>query len=261
MIAALARAGAAFDEPAWIRSAERAARRINDSLRSPDGWLLHSLFGDRADVPGLLDDYAFFSDAQLALFESTGNPEWLRGAREDAIRMTSRFTAEDGALYHTADEIPVLVRQKLWWEGALPSGMAVAVQVLFRLSHVTGDAELLDRAFQLTDAAQPLLEQIPSGLSAFLTGLMHAREASRQIVLVDGSRFDELKAVVDAAYVPDAVCFTVTDALRAELAELAPFTATMSCVGGQATAYVCRNMVCEQPITDPAELAAVLRTP
>jgi uncharacterized protein YyaL (SSP411 family) len=42
---------------------------------------------------------------------------------------------------------------------------------------------------------------------------------------------------------------------------LAPYTRQMHAVGGRATAYVCENFTCREPLTDTEALKIVLGTP
>src|SRR5581483_295958 len=69
MIAALARAGGALEEPAWLAMAERAAAFVWKHMRNPQGRLLHRYRQGEAAVPALLDDHAFLAWAFLELYE------------------------------------------------------------------------------------------------------------------------------------------------------------------------------------------------
>ena len=57
---------------------------------------------------------------------------------------------------------------------------------------------------------------------------------------------------------PSAVIVEITDAHRAELARLLPWTGPLVLRDGRATAYVCRNFACEMPATSPEELGRQL---
>ncbi|MDP1995213.1 MAG: thioredoxin domain-containing protein, partial [Ignavibacteria bacterium] len=71
MIAALAKAGAVFEEEKFVRFAESAVRFILDNLKTGDGLLLHRFRDDEAAINGNLDDYAFIIFAFLELYDAT----------------------------------------------------------------------------------------------------------------------------------------------------------------------------------------------
>ena len=85
--------------------------------------------------------------------------------------------------------------------------------------------------------------------SAHSTALFPAAE-----IAVVG-HLDELRAAALAGYKPNTV-FAFADAPTDDV----PLLAGKGLVGGKPAAYVCENFTCQSPVTDPAELAAVLVT-
>ena len=80
-IAALARASAVFDEPAWLGIARAAFDFIMTKLRGADGRLLHAWREGHPGARALIDDYSSMARAALALFEASGEPRDLEAAR------------------------------------------------------------------------------------------------------------------------------------------------------------------------------------
>jgi uncharacterized protein YyaL (SSP411 family) len=94
-----------------------------------------------------------------------------------------------------------------------------------------------------------------AGLSAW-----HADHA--QVVIVgspgdDGAR--ALQREVAKQYRPFAVVMSLAPGgpQRAVAAQI-PFVGAMTAKDGRATAYVCRNFTCREPVTNPEALAAAL---
>ncbi len=71
MIAALAKASAVFDQPAWLQRAENAFAFIVTHM-GQDGRLAHSWRAGRTLELAFLEDYALMAAAAIALFEHTG---------------------------------------------------------------------------------------------------------------------------------------------------------------------------------------------
>ncbi len=82
MIAALARAGRAFDSPVYIEMAKTAMHFILARMRSQDGGLLHRYRRGDAAITGFADDYAFIIHALIELYETTFDPHYFRTALE-----------------------------------------------------------------------------------------------------------------------------------------------------------------------------------
>ncbi len=136
MISTLASAYTALGNQAYIVAAVRAARWAVDHLQRPDGALHVHWRDDVAQGEGLLNDYAQTSIAALALYRATLEDRWLSWAVSLSRTMLSRFEdREKGGFFLTPHSgEPLIARPKETYDGAEPSGNALALQALITLS-------------------------------------------------------------------------------------------------------------------------------
>ena len=112
---------------------------------------------------GLLEDYAYEGWALLELFRATGEERYLRRAGALAQEMEGRFGDPAGGYYlYGAESEALVVRPKETYDGAVPSGNAMAALVLLRLSRYTGE----DRWRQAAERQLQFLRAVP-GETAF----------------------------------------------------------------------------------------------
>lgn len=139
-IGALAAAGRILERPDYLTAAEAAAGYWSSTLMDPHGRLVHSGYGLRMGYDGLLEDYAYGAWAWLELFRATGRQEALAQAKALAQAMEGQFALPEGgfALYGRESEALILRPVELY-DGAVPSGNAMAALVLLRLSRETGE--------------------------------------------------------------------------------------------------------------------------
>ena len=139
MIAALARAGFLFDEPRYLEAATRAVTFIRDHLTDETGCLLARWRAGDAAHAGKLDDYAFYVWGLLELYGATFQTDYLSEAcRMTEILLDGFFDSEWGGFYPYSDQGEQLItRTKEVYDGAMPSGNAVAALVLSRLARLT----------------------------------------------------------------------------------------------------------------------------
>nr|WP_017202604.1 thioredoxin domain-containing protein [Microbacterium barkeri] len=93
-IGALARAGAAFDESAWIDAAVAAADAVLRANRDSDGVLVRASLDGRASAAvATVADLALLADGLFALALATGEVQWAttaRGILDHAMQVTTR---------------------------------------------------------------------------------------------------------------------------------------------------------------------------
>ena len=113
MIAALAEAGAALDEPRYTEAAVACAEFILRDLRDADGRLLRTYNDGGAKLDGYLEDHAFLLEALIALFETTCEERWFTEARALADTLIARFAdPENGGFFSTAADGEALIARR-----------------------------------------------------------------------------------------------------------------------------------------------------
>ncbi|WP_119167373.1 thioredoxin domain-containing protein [Algihabitans albus] len=259
MIAALARAAPVFGEDDWLTAAERAFAFVVEEMQE-DGRLRHSWRHGRLKHPATLDDYAFMSDAALALFEATGKRVYLSQA-ETWVAVLDRhyWDTENGGYFLTADDTErLLVRPKHAHDNATPSGNGVILQVLARLWHLTGQASYRERADATVAAFSGELARLFSAMASFLLGSELLHDAPQLVVVGDQSdpKMREFLASRWQISAPTLVIQTVTS--EENLPRLHPAYGK-SRVDGEPAAYLCRGTSCSLPIVDAQDLKDSLR--
>ncbi len=258
MIAALANAGAVFDEPRWTEAAATAFAFVSESMAAGDR-LHHSWRRNRPGSPGTLDDYANMARAALILHETTGQPGYL-GAAETWMQVLDNhfLDPEGGGYFFTADDLDALiVRAKSADDGATPAGNAVAAGVLARLSYITGKADYLARAEAVIKA---FAGEVPKNFFPLATLLNSAEFLRRAVqIVIIGTRGDrQTKAMIRAVYgasLPNRVLTII--APDRDLPPGHP-ACGKSQQGGNATAYVCIGQTCSLPLTKPGNLSEAI---
>src|SRR5262249_25440051 len=81
MIGAFAQAAQVLGNPGYTDAAVRAADFLLRTMRTPDGRLLRTYSaGSEPKLNGYLEDYAFFLDALVSLYEATFEDRWMEAA-------------------------------------------------------------------------------------------------------------------------------------------------------------------------------------
>jgi uncharacterized protein YyaL (SSP411 family) len=260
MIAALAQAGRALDEPRLVLAAQRAGDFVLARLRDGSGRLLHRYRDGEARVPGNLDDHAFLAWGFTELYQATFDLGWLQAALDITDQMIARFKdPEHGGFFFTADDAEtVLARRKDSFDAALPSGNSAAMLVLLKLSRLGARHDLAEEANRLLLSLGENLARHPAGFTMLLCGLDFALGPGADVVLSapDDASLEPFLAALRGRYLPSTLVLR-RDA-SGELASLASYTAGMCPLDGKATAYVCRDGLCEPPTTDEARMMELL---
>ena len=267
MIAALAKSGMAFGEPKYLSAAQKAADFILTRMRDDEGRLLRRYRREKAGISALLNDYAFMVWGLIELYQATLAPGYLKEAiRLNDIMLAYFWDHKKGGLFQTASDAERLfMRSKQAQDGAIPSGNSVAALNLLRLSRLTGKTDYSLRAEELLKAFSTSVERYPAAFTHMIQALDYVLYPDIQIVVVGRPDAPDTVAMLKAlqtTFLADKVLILKpADKDQADsIVKLAPYITNMTVIDGKATAYVCRDFVCNLPTTEISQMRAMLNS-
>jgi uncharacterized protein YyaL (SSP411 family) len=279
LISSLARAGAVLDEPRYTEAAVAAARFIREKMTGPDGRLARTHRVGQTKGAAFLEDYAFLGLANVDLYEATFEPEHLR----EAVRLADIILAdfadpkEGGFFFTPANHESLIVRLKDPYDNATPSGSSGAVALLLRLARLCDREDYRRAAEGALRLYADIATRAPGAFPELLIALSEHLSPSREIAVVGGRGADDTRALlraIRARFLPGTAlalreagdaggksrgAASAAGSDPGALDSLIPLLEGKTAIDGRATAYVCRNYACRQPVTDVVALEAELR--
>jgi hypothetical protein len=253
MISALALGYRVLGERRYLDAAEKPAGFILSRMYDPvSGQLMRRFCDTEAAIPAFLDDYAFFAQAMLDLFEASFEPKYLSSAVDLARRGLTKFEDEEnGGFFSTVQgERDLLLRMKDDYDGAEPSGNSVATDVLLRLAHLTNGRDFSQRAERSLQAFAPKIKAQPAIAPQMLVAMNRWLSEPGQVVIRCAQIDGEVRRMLDAEwrsqFNPATTVLAISDAAANELSSIAPFLGGLE-RRGRLTLYRCRNFACELP--------------
>jgi uncharacterized protein YyaL (SSP411 family) len=226
-----------------------------------DGRVMRSHTAGVTRIAGYLEDHASVALAFLDVYALTFDARWLSAATTIADAVDHWFWDEHvGAYFDTAsDQEPLLTRPRDFTDNAVPSGTSLAVDLLLRLAELLGDTTRRTRAARVLEASSEPLARYASAFGHLLGVADMAVHGAVEVAIAGDPASEDFRALTNAVsevYVPSLVIAGGTSARLGDrdIALLADKPAR----DGRATAYVCRQYLCEEPLSDPIGLPAQL---
>jgi uncharacterized protein YyaL (SSP411 family) len=254
MLKSFAEASQVLNRRDYLDAAIRCAEFVLTRLEHSDG-LLHCHINGQARIDAFLDDYAFFADGLLSLYESTFHVRWLREATRLLQAMTEQFEDRSGiGFFMTNGKEALIQRPKEFYDNATPSGNSVAAHALLRVTEITGDENWAGKALPVLKALASTTARHPAAFGHLLGALDFMMSNGPQIAVV-GTPGDEatqsLLREVFRRYLPNRVLVCGED-------ESLFLLRGRTRIAGRATAYLCLNQVCQAPVISAAGLSLQL---
>jgi hypothetical protein len=256
MVRGIAEAARAFDSDRYRAVGVESAEFLFGTLVR-DQRVLRSYKDGRARITGYLEDYASLGLAALAVYEITFDEQWLHRARDVGAAMVQWFwdTASHSFFDTASDHETLITRPRDVTDNATPSGTSLAAELLIRLAELFGDAEARGLATDVVESLAPAVARYPSAFGHLLGSVDMLVNGAVELAIVGNPtspEFSALEGAAAAVYVPSLVISGGEPQKGVALLE------GREALGGQATAYVCRNYACDQPATTAAMLGEQL---
>jgi uncharacterized protein YyaL (SSP411 family) len=163
----------------------------------------------------------------------------------------AQFAAGDGGFHDTAADAEALItRPRDPSDNASPSGHSAMTAALLRYAALTGSGRHRDAAEAALASIRLLVERAPRFAGWSLAAAVAALDGPKEVVVVTEPDDPVGAALADRARRSlGSVVLAVPPG-----ADGIPLLEGRALVDGRAAAYVCRQFVCDRPVTDPAEL-------
>jgi hypothetical protein len=243
----------------YLLAAQKAARFVLNQMR-PEGYLMRVYKGGRCHTQGYSEDYAFFIQALLDLYEATVEIEWLKAAEELNRELIHEFwdEKEGGFFFIGKGHESLIARSKSPYDNATPSPNAVAVFNLVRIGILTGVESLKQKAEQVLRLFYSFLSEHPAGFTHMLSAFSFFLNPEEIGVIgsKDDPRTKSMLKEIHLTYLPNKI-LSLRDPRRSLEPRWFPFL-TEKGLPEVPTTFVCKGFTCLPPVRDEKELKKIL---
>lgn len=247
MVKGYADAYRVLDEGRYLESALRAAEFLYGTVKGADNCLKRNYKNGQTSVNAFLDDYAFTISAFISLYQAAFDEEWLRRAKNLLdYALTHFYNPASGMFYYSSDIDPPLVARKMEIsDNVIPSSNSEMAKNLFMLGHYFSEEEYIRKAAKMVNAVKASLQDgaVHYANWDLLCGWI---AAGIYEVVIAGEDYEAKRKEFDRHYLP-GVFFSggknqgLLPLLEGKFKD------------GQTIIYVCRNKVCQLPVTTVEE--------
>ena len=243
----------AFGNPEYLELALANANFLKQKLFDTNRHLLHSYKNNQAKISGFLDDYAFVIEAFTAIFEATGQKDWLNLAQQlTKITFQEFYDEQKSIFYFTASQQQDLITRTIEvHDNVIPSSNSVMAKNLFRLSYLLDRPDYLETAQKMFSTVSGNMADYPSGYSNW-SQLMLNLTGNHFEVAITGENAISLLNEFQKNYLPHVIfCAGKADNDLPLLKD--------RYVSGKTLIYICQNNSCQLPVESIEEAMELIR--
>ncbi len=248
MISAFAKGYRITGDNAYLEAARKAVNFIENKLAN--GQELKRTFKDeKPKLDGYLDDYAFYINALLDLFEVDSKVQYLSDAIKYADYMIEHFwDKKDGDFFFTSDRHEqLIVRTKNIYDLSVPSGSSIAALALIRLYHYSQNQDYIKKAEIILSRIATMAAENPFAFSQLLNAVfMYVRKPKEITLITDGQTVPI--ELFSRMFLPEGIIAVAHTNDITHLQRFAFFKGKEPVKDKPFTAYVCKDFTCSVPL-------------
>ncbi|RBQ02901.1 thioredoxin domain-containing protein [Pedobacter miscanthi] len=240
MIKALADAATILNHNLYYERASAAASFILNNLKSEKGRLYRNYKNGKASITGFLDDYAFFIEALIALYEYDFDEKWLDEAKLLTDYVIANFSDADSPMffYTSAESEDLIARKHEVMDNVIPASNSTMAQNLAKLALLFDIDLYTEKAAAMLAAVQPKIKTYGSAYSNWAIQLLNEIYGINEIAIT-GLETDVVKLELSGHYIPNKITLGGTKS------NLPLLKGKQS---NETKVYICRNKVCQLPV-------------
>ena len=256
MLKAIAKAAVVLQDSKFLQLAQNNYHFLMANFTIAGTYKLqHTWKGGIAKYPAFLDDYAFFIEASLELYNLNFDPSFLQTAKNFCEFVIENFSDEDALFFYFThkDQKDILVRKKEVYDGATPSANAVMASNLFKLSTIFENSEWRIRANKMLLMIAETITKYPTSFGVWAAVYLHQLIGTNEITVV-GFNAKQVSKILQTEIFNPVMQLAIAEK---ESGELPIFKNKYS--GNPANIYLCKQQECKPPVSDVSVLIKIIK--
>lgn len=244
MISSLAYAGFHFNRKDFIEAATKSADWIWNTQFKDN--ILYRVYKDgETKIPGFIEDYGNFILALVELGQFTGQLSYIEKAQKLADLMIEYFAdqKEFGFFFYGSKNEELIVKQKDFYDNAVPGGNSSAIWALQQLYRITGNKDYQSQSEKFHQSIAPFIKTYASSFGWAACSIIEAFKPEREFI-ISGKENEKFLDLLKGKFVPGCILMFGFENSGLEILK------GKSEISGKTSLYICENGYCLQPVTD-----------
>jgi len=241
----------------YLNAAENCIAFIEKNLLVGDS-LFRTYKNGKAKLSAYLEDYAYFINSLVDIFEIKPDVKYLKLAERLANYLVEHFWDEkNSSFYFTADDHEsLIIRPKNNYDLSMPSGNSVAANSLLKLYHLTQNKKFLEISTKTMEAFAVMAAENPFGFGYLLNTIYLYLQNPIEITVLNS----ENKMLCDELvkkFLPESILVSIQNSNQLQQLTTYQFFKGKT-FENETTVYVCKNFSCSLPLKNISEIEKLL---
>jgi len=257
MITAFAKGYCVTNNVNYLDAAINCISFIENNLFE-NGKLLRTYKNGTAKIDGYLEDYSYFINALLDVFEIKPDSKYLQLALKLGHHLVNHFwDSSSNSFFMTSDSHEkLIIRPKSNYDLSLPSGNSVSSFVMLRLFHFSQEQEFLEITTKILESQAQMAAENPFGFGYLLNTLAIYLDKPVEITIINTENSDICKLLFET-YLPNSFRVVIDDNSQLEKLSEYPFF-TGKEFNSKTSVFICKNFSCSLPLKTVDEINSTL---
>jgi len=254
MVTAFAKGFRITQEKRFINAAENCISFIEKNLIR-NGQLLRTYKNGSAKITAYLEDYAFFVNALLDVFEINPNLKYLELAKTFGNYLIEHFwDSKNNSFYMTADNHEkLIIRPKNNHDLSLPSGNSVGAGSLLRLYHLTQEERFLDISKKIMESQSAMAAENPFGFGQLLNAIYMYIQKPKEITILNLQN-SEIYNYLTNKFLPESIFVSINNENQIKDLSKYPFFIGKEFNKDKTIVFICKDFSCSLPLENISEI-------
>ncbi|MCV0367621.1 MAG: thioredoxin domain-containing protein [Nitrosopumilus sp.] len=253
MITAFAKGYRVTNDARYLDAAKNCVSFIENNLFDGDK-LLRTYKNGSAKIDGYLEDYSYFINALLDVFEIEPDKKYLELALKLGNHLVDHFwDSSTNSFFMTSDNHEkLIIRPKSNYDLSLPSGNSVSAFAMLRLYHFSQTQNFLDVSTRIMESQAQMAAENPFGFGYLLNTIFCYLQKPLEITIINMENSNICNTIF-ATFLPNSFIVTIHNSSQLDDLSKYPFFAGKT-FQDKTRVFVCKDFTCSLPLQSIDEI-------